>query len=256
MSNNKSNLSPSIDSIIAEDLSVRYRVPKERRRSIKQLLLHPGQANLSYDDFWALRNVSFSVRQGETLGIIGQNGAGKTTLLSVIARVLKPTKGFVQVRGRLSPLLGLGAGFDPELSGRENTYLNGSILGLTKKMVDERFQRIVEFAELQAFIDAPLKTYSSGMSARLGFAIATEVNPDILLLDEVLSVGDERFQKKCEERIAGFHARGVTIIFVSHNLKGVQDICSRVIWLEKGQIAGDGKPGAVVAAFRRLLERI
>ncbi len=248
-------MSEAEKAIIVSDVSVRYRVPKGRRRSLKQTLIRLWRANPGYDDFWALRGVDLSIAPGEVLGIIGQNGAGKTTLLSVIARVLKPTMGTVAVRGRIAPLLGLGAGFDTELSGRENVYLNGAILGFSKKMMDERFDRIVEFAELWDFIDAPLKTYSSGMLARLGFAIATDVDADILLVDEVLAVGDERFQKKCLARMNSFRAQGTTILLVTHFMETVLAMCNRAIWLEQGQIAASGEPAAVVQQYRQFLAR-
>lgn len=201
------------------------------------------------EELWALRDMSFAVEKGDTVGVIGPNGAGKSTLLKLIARILEPTSGRITVKGRVSTLLELGAGFHPELTGRENVYLNGSILGLTRKQIAERFDALVAFAELERFIDVPVKHYSSGMYIRLGFAVAIHVDPEILLIDEVLAVGDESFQGKCLVRISELQAQGVTILYVSHNLDSVRKICSRALWLDEGVIRSDGNPESVVAHY-------
>jgi ABC-2 type transport system ATP-binding protein/lipopolysaccharide transport system ATP-binding protein len=206
---------------------------------------------MSHHQFHALNNVNLEVKPGEVLGIIGHNGAGKSTLLKVIARVLRPTKGRVILRGRISPLLELGAGFDPELTGRENIYLNSAILGFSKKDITARFNRIVEFAELQEFIDTPVRNYSTGMVSRLGFSVATDVQPEVLIVDEVLSVGDSDFQKRCSERITDFRKNGTTILLVSHDLEAVQKMCDRVGWLEQGELKMCGDPLAVIAEYKK-----
>lgn len=232
-----------------DTVSVCYRLPKEQIISFKEYAIRWLGRRISYHELWALRDVSLTVQPGEVVGVIGSNGAGKSTLLKVIARVLKPTRGRARVSGRIGPLLELSAGFDPELTGRENVYLNGAILGLSKREVDRRFDQIVGFAELENFIDAPIRTYSSGMVARLGFAVVTDVDADILLVDEVLAVGDEMFQRKCLERIQTYRARGVSILIVSHNMHTIRDMCDRAIWLASGEKRGEGKPVDVVAAY-------
>ncbi|MCL4487658.1 MAG: ABC transporter ATP-binding protein [Chloroflexi bacterium] len=207
------------------------------------------QRRVQYHDFLALEGVDLEIKRGEIVGIIGRNGAGKSTLLKVIARVLRPSSGHVWIRGRVAPLLEFGAGFHPELTGRENVFLNGTILGFSRAEMEAKFPRIVDFAELADFIDAPLRTYSSGMVARLGFAVATDVDPDVLLVDEVLSVGDSRFQKKSAERIESFRAAGATILLVSHSLETVKSLCTRAIWLSRGRVMGTGSPMAVVQQY-------
>ncbi len=233
-----------------EAIAVRYRVPHERYATLREHAIRWLKRHIRYDDYLALRNVSVHARRGEMLGIIGPNGAGKSTLLKVIARVLKPKRGTVWICGRVAPLLECGAGFHTELTGRENIYLNGTLLGLTRKQIDSRFKGMVDFAELWEFIDAPLRTYSSGMVSRLGFAIATDANADILIIDEVLSVGDASFQKKSLERIQCFRQQGTTILFVSHDLDTVESMCDRVIWLDHGVIRADGSAREVVHAYR------
>ncbi len=235
--------------IEVRNVSVRYRVPRERVPTFKEFAIRWLRRRLVYEEFLALSQVSFTVHAGEAVGIVGRNGAGKTTLLKVIARVLRPTVGSAVMRGRVAPLLELGAGFDPELSGRENIFLNGALLGRTRKEMRRRFDRIVEFAELADFIDAPLRTYSTGMGARLGFSVATDVEADLLLVDEILSVGDFEFQKKSFERVASFLARGATFVLVSHSADMVRQLCQRAIWLEAGRIVADGPAGEVVDAF-------
>jgi len=197
----------------------------------------------------ALDDVSFQAEQGESIGLIGLNGSGKSTTLALIAGVLKAQVGKVEVRGRVCPLLELGAGFHPEMTGRENIILNGVLLGLTRREVSAKMEEIVAFSELEHFLDQPLRTYSSGMMARLGFSVAAHVDPEILLIDEVLAVGDLRFQAKCREKLEEFKRRKVTIVLVSHSLGQVRDFCKRVIWLNDGKIAADGEPGSVIPCY-------
>lgn len=235
--------------ILLQDISVRYKLPKERIRTFKEFAIRVMQRRIEYEEFWALKNINFHVARGEMLGIVGRNGAGKSTLLKLIAGVMKPIQGQIWVDGRLAPLIELGTGFDIELTGRENIYLNGSILGITRKMMNGKFEEIVEFSELRDFIETPLRAYSSGMVARLGFAIATAVDPQILILDEILSVGDESFQRKCLERINKFRQAGTTILFVSHNLEQIQAMCDSALWLEQGEIRGWGDTRQVVQQY-------
>ena len=218
---------------------------------IKNFLFHFPTAikEMRKSRFTALKNISFEVSAGETVGIIGKNGAGKSTILGLLAGVLKPTFGQVHVHGRLAPLLQLGAGFHQELSGRENIFLNGILLGMLKQEVEEKIDSIIEFSELEKFIDQPIRTYSSGMLARLGFSVAVHCEPDILLLDEVLSVGDQDFQKKCIEKMLGFKRSGKTIVFVSHSEEQVKQICDRLIWIDQGQIRSAGETEAIISDY-------
>ncbi len=232
-----------------QNVSVRYTVPHQRIPTFKEFAIRWLRRQLEWREFRALTDVSLQIQHGEAVAIIGRNGAGKTTLLKVIARVLRPREGTVRTDGRLVPLLELGAGFDPELSGRENVFLNGALLGQSRKYMAKRFDDIVAFAELGEFIDAPLRTYSTGMVARLGFAIATDVEPEVLLLDEVLSVGDVGFQQKCAERMNRFRKQGVTFILVSHSMNVVRELCHRAIWLDGGTVRADGPAAEVTAAF-------
>ncbi len=233
-----------------ENVSKRYSLGKSLL--LKEAILDVFRHDQT-KDFWALSNVRFSIQKGETLGIIGVNGSGKSTILKLIAGVILPTKGTVTVDGKISPLIELGAGFHSELSGRENVYLNGTILGLTKKQIDRRFDTIVQFAELEEFIDTPVKHYSSGMFMRLGFSVAVHVDPEILLIDEIFAVGDSGFQKKCFKKMKEFHKRGVTIVFVSHSLETVKSFCQRVILLQHGKVIDTGKPKEIIAAYNTLL---
>ena len=235
--------------ILFENVAVLYRVPHERVSGIKEYAVRLMQRRLSYEEFWALQDISFEVRRGEVFGVIGRNGAGKSTMLKVMARVLHPTRGRVVMRGKIAPLLELGAGFHPELTGRENVYLNSALLGHTRKQVDERFDSILEFAEIGDFINAPLRTFSTGMVARLGFAVATAIRPDILLVDEVLSVGDSRFQEKCLARMNAFQEQGTTIVIVSHSMQTIQNFCSRALWLEQGKEGAIGSVSEVIASY-------
>jgi ABC-2 type transport system ATP-binding protein/lipopolysaccharide transport system ATP-binding protein len=231
------------------DVSVHYRLPHERIHTFKEFVIQWVRGRVAYEDLCALSHVSLQVRRGESLGVVGRNGAGKTTLMKVIARVLRPTEGRAEVRGTLAPLLELGAGFDMELSGRENVFLNGAILGRSRKDMQRRLPGIVEFSELGHFIDAPLRTYSTGMVARLGFAVATDVEPDVLLVDEVLSVGDIEFQQKCIRRIEDFLRRKATLVLVTHSPDQALQLCQRVVWLEGGKVVMDGPARDVVEAF-------
>lgn len=218
-------------------VSVKYRLSKEKPKTLQEYIIHRLKGRkMDYEDFWALKDIDVEVRRGETLGIIGYNGAGKSTLLKVIAGVLKPTEGSVTVNGKIAPLIELGAGFDMELTGVENIYLNASILGLSRREIVRKFDEIVEFSDLREFIYSPLKSYSSGMVARLGFSIATEVDPDILIIDEILAVGDEHFKKKCNERMKSFRENGTTMFFVSHNMADIERLCDKVMWLEHGKV--------------------
>jgi ABC-2 type transport system ATP-binding protein len=234
-----------------QEVSKRFRLHHEKYTSLKERIIHAGR--IPYEDLWALRDISFDVHEGETVGILGRNGSGKSTLLKCICGVLQPTSGRVVVRGKLAGLLELGAGFQQELSGRENVYLNGSMLGMSKSEVDRVFDDVVAFAELEHFIDNQVKFYSSGMYVRLGFAVAVNVDPDILVVDEVLAVGDERFQRKCMERIKRFQQEGRTILFVSHSPDQVRSICDRAVVLSDGAMIGLGPPGESVRVFREHL---
>jgi len=236
--------------IRVEDVSVRYRVPHERISTFKEYAIRALQRRVTYDEFFALHDVSLDVKASEVFGVIGRNGAGKSTLLRVISRVMRPTSGRVWRQGRVAPLLELGGGFHPELTGRENVFLNGALLGHSRAEMARRFDEIVEFAELSEFIDTPLRSYSSGMSARLGFAVATSVQPDVLIVDEVLSVGDERFQQKCSARIDRFRSDGATILLVSHNATLVQSLCDRAVWLNKGRVKVVGPAAEVVSSYQ------
>ncbi len=232
-----------------ENVTVEYRVPREPIRTFKEYAIRLLKGGIKHEEFSALRGVSFNVRRGEVFGIVGHNGAGKSTLLKVISRVLKPTHGRVVVRGRVAPLLELGAGFHPELSGRENIFLNGALLGYTRAEMAALFDDIVDFAELEDFIDAPLRTYSTGMGARLGFAVATAARPDVLLVDEVLSVGDERFQEKCAARMTEFRQSGTTVLLVTHDTRLVLGMCDRALWLDHGALGLVGAVDDVVEAY-------
>ncbi|MEN6300656.1 MAG: ABC transporter ATP-binding protein [Anaerolineaceae bacterium] len=244
----RQSLSPD-DVIRLENASVRYRAPSEHIGTFKEYVIRSIQGKVKRKTFLALNDVSFGVRRGEVFGLIGQNGAGKSTLLKLIARVLQPTQGRVLVAGKVAPLLETGAGFHPELTGRENIYLNGAMLGFTRQEMASKFNEIVDFAELWDFIDAPMRTYSSGMWARLGFAVATDVDADVLIVDEVLSVGDDAFQRKSSERIEAFRQKGVTILFVSHNMSLVKQICQRAAWLNQGKLMDVGNVDVVVDRY-------
>jgi ABC-2 type transport system ATP-binding protein/lipopolysaccharide transport system ATP-binding protein len=234
-----------------EDVHLAYLVPRERIRTLKEYAIRKLKRRIFFDQFEALRGVSFRVETGGALGIVGRNGAGKSTALRVIARILPPTGGRVVVAGKVAPILELGLGLHGELTGRENVMLQGALLGFSRAEMKKRMERIVDFAELQEFIDAPLRTYSTGMAARLAFSVATDVDPDILLIDEVLSVGDERFQIKCEARMTEFRKAGKTIVFVSHSTRQVNEICDRALWIHEGRLVREGPAPEVTDAYHR-----
>lgn len=231
------------------DVSLCYRLAKQRIPSFKEYAIHLLRANLSYEELWALNDVSFRVEQGERIGIIGPNGAGKSTLLKVVSGVLTPTRGRSEVRGKVAPILELGAGFDHELTGMENLRLNALLLGRKNHEIEERTQQIVDFSGLGDFIHSPIRNYSTGMTARLGFAVITAWVPDVLILDEVLSVGDAAFQQRCERRLAELHEAGTTLLMVSHVAAAVRAMCDRCLWLEKGQLIADGEVEEVLARY-------
>ena len=224
-----------------------FRLYHERNHHLKAAVLRGRRAR--YEEFWALKGIDLEIPHGSTFGIIGSNGSGKSTLLKCMARILYPNKGSIDVSGRLCALLELGAGFHPELSGRENVFLNGAILGMSKKDIEKRFDEIVEFAGIETFIDSPVKNYSNGMQVRLGFSIAANVDPEILLIDEVLAVGDQNFQRKCGEKIESFRTEGRTIILVSHGLSSILQLCDQTAWLEKGVVRRIGDSAEVIAEY-------
>jgi len=234
-----------------EGVSKEFR--RQKGRTLRELVACLMAGQPFWEPFYALHDVTLSVAEGETLGIIGRNGSGKSTILKIIAGVTAPTEGRVYVRGRVSPLIELGAGFHPDLTGRENIFMNASILGMSNAQVRERFQDIVSFAELWEFIDMPVKRYSSGMYVRLGFAVAVHCEPDILLVDEVLAVGDLAFQEKCLRKMKEFQERGVTIVLVSHSLEMVQEFCHRVIWLDEGRVRAEGPPEVMIPLYREAM---
>ena len=226
--------------IVVDHMSMMFNLNKEKVDNIKEYFIKLVTRKLHFTEFWALNDISFTVEKGDRVGVLGFNGAGKSTLLKVIAGVLKPTKGTVKVNGVIAPMLELGAGFDMNYSGKENIYLYGATMGYSRKFIEEKYDEIVEFSELKDFIEVPVKNYSSGMRARLGFAIATAVEPEILILDEVLSVGDAKFRKKSEAKIRSMFDKGITVLFVSHSVDQVLNICNKAIILDKGRIIAQG----------------
>ncbi len=235
--------------IQAENVSMCYRMTYDRVQSMKEYLVQMVKGKIKYEEFWALRDVSFEVKKGEVLGIVGHNGAGKSTLLKVISGILKPTGGSVTVNGTVVPMLELGSGFDTDLSGRENVFLNGAILGYPEEFLKAKFDEIAAFSELGQFLDVPLRNYSSGMVMRLAFSIATVVDPDILIVDEILSVGDAPFQEKSKKRMLELMGGGTTVLFVSHSLGQIREMCDRVLWLDHGQMKMLGGTQAVCDAY-------
>ena len=234
------------------DVSICFNLSKEKVDNFKELFIKKLKGEkLRFNEFWALKDVPFDLKKGERLGILGLNGAGKSTLLKVIAGVYKPTKGSVQRYGHMAPMIELGAGFDPNYTGRENIFLYGSVLGFSKEFLMSKYDEILEFSELGEFIDVPIKNYSSGMKARLGFSIATVVEPEILILDEVLSVGDAKFRKKCEKKMKKMFDHGVTVLFVSHSLAQVKRLCNKAIILEHGQLIAKGDIDDVVEIYEK-----
>ena len=222
--------------IKVDQVSMKFNLASEKFDSLKEYIIKSIKRQVSFDEFWALNDVSFNVYKGDALGLIGLNGSGKSTMLKKIAGVLKPTKGSVEVHGTVAPLIELGAGFDMDLTARENVFLNGALLGYSREEMQKHYQNIEEFSELQNFMDVPVKNFSSGMVSRLAFAIATIGTPDILIVDEVLSVGDFRFQQKCENRIQNMMENGTTILFVSHSIEQVRKLCNKIVWLEHGKL--------------------
>lgn len=238
--------------LTVDHVSMKFNLSKEKVDSMKEYVIKLLRRELQYHEFWALRDVTFSLEKGDRLGILGLNGAGKSTLLKVIAGVFRPTEGSVTKHGVLAPMIELGAGFDMQYTGKENIYLYGAVLGYSRAFIDSKVDEIIAFSELGDFIDVPLKNYSSGMKARLGFAIATVVEPDILILDEVLSVGDAKFKKKSEKKIMDMFDSGVTVLFVSHSLEQVQKICNKAIILEKGKLIASGDVNTVAAMYQEM----
>lgn len=242
-------------SISVADVSVRYRMPTERVTTLKeQVVRRLTRRSTQYNEFWALRHVNLQIRKGEAVALIGRNGAGKSTLLKVIAHVQQPSSGRIWVRGAISPLIELGAGFHPELTGIENVFLNGAMLGYSRKQMEEKLEGIIAFSELETFMNSPLRTYSSGMQARLGFAVATAADPDILIVDEVLSVGDEAFQQKCLNRMQEYRARGTTILYVTHGLDSVKTLCSKAALVDEGRVIYFGEVDKAVQIYRQFQE--
>lgn len=237
-----------------ENVSMKFNLSSEKVDSIKEYFIKFLRREIKYDEFWALKDINFTLEKGDRLGILGLNGAGKSTLLKVIAGVFKPTEGKVTRHGRLAPLLELGAGFDMQYTGKENIYLYGAVLGYSKEFIDSKYEEIVQFSELGKFIDVPLKNYSSGMKSRLGFAIATIVEPEILILDEVLSVGDAKFRKKSEKKITDMFDKGVTVLFVSHSLEQVMRLCNKAIILEHGELKAYGDIDEVAKIYGSMIE--
>src|SRR5689334_12415694 len=237
------------DVIEFQNVSKRFVLHRERRDSIPERIAGLLRPRVRGEAFWALHDVSFNIGKGESLGLVGHNGAGKSTALKLMTRILEPTSGSVELRGRVAALLELGSGFHPDLSGRENVFLNGSLMGFSRRDMQARMDEIVDFAEIGDFIDMEVKHYSSGMYTRLAFAVATTVDPDVLLTDEVLAVGDEAFQRKCMERIYRFRQVGKTIVFVSHALETVRQLCDRAVWLDRGAARAVGPAGEVIDAY-------
>ncbi|MCE7697896.1 MAG: ABC transporter ATP-binding protein [Methanobacterium paludis] len=226
--------------IKAENVGMEFNLSQEKVDNLKEYVIKFLKRQLLFQPFWALKNVSLEIEKGDRVGLVGLNGAGKSTLLKLMSGVMKPTEGSIEVKGRISPLLELGAGFDPDYTGRENIFLNGALLGYSKEFLESKFDEIVEFSELEEFIDVPLKNYSSGMRARLGFSIATSVQPEILILDEVLSVGDAKFKEKSQEKMKALLDGKVTLLFVSHSIGDVRNLCNKAVWLQKGRVIAHG----------------
>ncbi|MGN1187952.1 MAG: ABC transporter ATP-binding protein [Lachnospiraceae bacterium] len=229
-----------------------FNLARERVDSLKEYFVRKVKGNLHFEEFWALKDVSFTVERGDAVGLIGLNGSGKSTMLKVIAGVLKPTEGSARVSGSVAPLIELGAGFDPDLTARENIFLNGALLGHPRSVMKEAYDSIVDFAELREFMDVPVKNFSSGMNSRLAFSIATIGKPDILIVDEVLAVGDSKFQEKCINRIEEMMAKGTTVLFVSHSIRQVEMVCNKVVWLEHGHLKKYGPTMEICEEYKSL----
>lgn len=235
--------------IVVENLSMKFNLANERTESLKEYLVKFLKGKLNYSEFLALQDISFKIKKGETVGILGANGSGKSTLLKCICGIYPPSEGKIMVHGSVAPLIELGAGFDPDLTARENIFLNGAVMGFSKNFMEGKYDEIVEFSELKQFMDIPIKNFSSGMHARLGFSAATIVQPDILIVDEILGVGDAAFQEKCHKRMEIMRANGTTMLFVSHSLPQVRELCSKAIWLKRGIKIMDGKSKEVCDAY-------
>lgn len=233
-----------------EHVSMKFRLTTDKILSLKEYIIALLKKRLRYEEFWVFQDINFDVKKGEVVGIIGRNGAGKSTLLKIIAGVLKPTEGAVITNGNIVPMLELGSGFDNELSGKENIFLNGAILGYSEEFLNEKYDEIVEFSELGKFIDTPIRNYSSGMMMRLAFSIATVVQPEILIVDEILAVGDEGFQRKSKERMLELMGGGTTVLFVSHSIDQIQEMCNRVVWMDSGAIKMVGEANEICDAYR------
>lgn len=238
--------------IVVKNVSMRFNLATERVDSLKDLIIKKLKfQSVSFDEFWALRNISFSVDKGESCALIGANGSGKSTMLKIISGILTPTKGSVEVNGSIAPLIELGAGFDPELTGRENIFLNGAILGYSKKLMMDKYDEIIDFSELRDFIDVPVKNYSSGMIARLGFSIATMVKPDILVVDEILAVGDQAFQDKCHKRLEDMMNSGTTVLLVSHSATDIKRICQKAVWIDRSNLRFVGDVNEALSLYNK-----
>lgn len=243
----------SLPLVEVHDVSMRFNLAQEKTETLKEYVVKLARGKLMFNEFYALKNVSFSVKRGEAVALIGRNGSGKSTMLKVIAGVMYPSTGSCVVRGSIAPMIELGAGFDLDLTARENIYLNGAVLGLDRAYMEDHFDSIIEFSELRDFIDVPVKNFSSGMIARLGFAIATEVRADLLVVDEVLAVGDFMFQQKCMKRLERMLSQGTTLLFVSHDSNAVRNLCDRAVWLDHGVKRADGPADAVCTEYEEAM---
>lgn len=241
--------------IEVENVSISYKMMKDRVKSIKEYIVQVLKHKIQYEEFRALNNVSFEVKKGEVMGIIGKNGAGKSTLLKVISGILKPSEGRVRLKGNVVPMLELGSGFDFDLSGRENIFLNGAILGYSEEFLKNKFDEILEFSELKDFIDVPIRNYSSGMVMRLAFSVATQVNPEILIVDEILAVGDSVFQEKSKAKMLELMSGGTTVLFTSHSIEQIKEMCDRVIWLDKGNVMEIGEPNDICGKYEEYVRK-
>lgn len=237
-----------------EDVSMRFNLGKDHVNTLKEYLIKKAKHQITYDEFWALKHISVELKAGEVLGLVGSNGAGKSTMLKVMAGVMKPTEGKVEREGTLAPMIELGAGFDMELTAKENVFLNGAILGYSKEFLEDKYEEIVDFAELRPFMEVPVRNFSSGMVARLAFSIATLVSPQILLVDEILSVGDPPFQKKSQEKMMSMINGGATVVFVSHSIEQVEQICNKALWIDHGEMKMLGDVKDVLKEYRAFNE--